>query len=72
MSGRNHRTHFDFRVRAGIEALDHAELLRLADVQIGCAQAATTNGDRRQALARLEAALEAIREARRRGDQLRL
>lgn len=71
-SGRHRRTRYDFCLGYAIETLGHQDLLRLAASQIQLADLALRGAERNQALGRLAAALEAINEARRRGDQLEL
>ena len=72
MPDRRKRTSYRFTLGRAVEALDHAELLKLASAQIRLSQAAVMDCERGKALARLDAAQELISEARLRGDQLRL
>ena len=72
MPGRNKRRHFDFSLGAGVSQMEYADLLVQAHVSVQLAKEALMDAERREALARLSAALEALSELRHRGDQLRL
>jgi hypothetical protein len=71
-SGRNKRTHFDFTLGESIQQLETRAILLQAAGQISLARMAVKEGSRTQALARLEAASEALAVLRDRDDRLRL
>jgi hypothetical protein len=71
-SGRNKRTHFNFMIGESIERLETREILLQAAAQITLARYAVSSAERAQALARLDAAGEAIDALRSRDNQLRL